>query len=115
MNLFRTFICALSVSVVTLLGACGSSVDEKNFVGKWRSSKLATPIYLHANGDWEIKTDDGGVLQYGVWKVKNRSITWSYKLGGNIGHDWDPIVSLAPREFLVKEHDGSVTRFTKLN
>jgi hypothetical protein len=101
--------------VLLLLSACKGAVDEKHFVGKWRSSKLETPIYLNAHGEWEIKTDAGGVLQYGVWKVKDRKITWSYKVGGQLGHDWDPIVASAPREFKVRENDGSVTTFTKLD
>ena len=106
---------ASALALLALLCACTAAVDEKNLVGKWRSSKLATPIFLYANGEWEIKTDDGGVLQYGVWKVKDRSITWSYKVGAQVGHDWDPIVSSAPREFRVKENDGSVTTFNRLD
>jgi hypothetical protein len=43
--------------------------------------------------------------------VKDRKITWSYKVDGQVGHDWDPIVASTPREFKVKENDGSVTTF----
>jgi hypothetical protein len=104
-----------AVCVLVLLSSCKGAIDEKHFVGKWRSTRLATPVYLHANGEWEIKTDEGGVLQYGVWKVKGSKITWSYKIDSQFGHDWDPILSSTPREFRVKEDDGTITTFTKLD
>jgi hypothetical protein len=103
------------LSLLFLVGACGGKIDEKNLVGKWRSSKLATPIYLHANGEWEIKTDEGAVLQYGVWQLKGKNIIWTYKVDARIGHDGDPIVSSKAREFRVKESDGSITTFDKLD
>ncbi|MFM9970169.1 MAG: hypothetical protein ACKVQK_17400 [Burkholderiales bacterium] len=98
-----------------LLVACGEKFEEKDFIGKWRSSKLTTPIYLHANGSWEIKTDDGAVLQFGVWRIKDKSIVWTYKVDARVGHDGDPILSSTPREFSVRENDGAITTFVKLD
>jgi len=104
-----------AVFLLFSVSSCKRQIDERNLVGKWQSSRLETPIYLHANGEWEIKTDDGAVLQYGVWKVKARHITWSYKIDSQFGHDGDPIVSSTPREFRVKENDGTTTTFRKLD
>ena len=104
-----------AVSLLFLVSSCGGKIEEKNLVGKWNSSKLATPIHIHANGDWEIKTDEGAVLQYGVWRLKGKNIIWTYKLESKIGHDGDPIVSSTPREFRVKENDGTTTIFKKLD
>ena len=106
----------LLVTVLITLGACsGEKVSEKQFVGKWKSSKLETPIYLHDNGEWEIKTEDGAVLQYGIWQYEDDSIRWSYKINSQIGHDVNAVLSATPLEFQVKEGDGSTTTFSKLD
>ena len=115
-HLLKHFAALLAaVSLLFLVSSCGGKIEEKNLVGKWNSSKLATPIYIHANGDWEIKTEEGAVLQYGVWRLKGKNIIWTYKLESKIGHDGDPIVSSTPREFRVKENDGTTTIFKKLD
>jgi hypothetical protein len=111
----KATICMLTAALLFhAVRGCQKPVIEQNLVGKWQSSRLTTPIYLHANGEWEIKKDDGGVLQYGIWRLNGRNITWSYKAGSKIGHDGDPIVSSTPHEFRVRENDGSTTTFKRL-
>jgi hypothetical protein len=103
--------------VFVLLNACSSreTTTEKTFVGKWKSSRMATPIYLYDNGEWEIKKDDGAVLQYGVWQYKGTKIIWSYKADSYIGHDANPVLSATPREFQVQESDRTTTTFSRLD
>lgn len=105
------------VAAFALLGCSGrEAVTEKNFVGKWKQSKLETPIYLYANGEWEIKQDDGAVLQYGVWQYKDNKIIWSFKQSNShILHDVNPVLSAKPREFQVQENDQTITTFQKLD
>jgi len=106
----------LLLSSAVLFSACSGkdAATEKSFVGKWKSSKLETPVYLYENGDWEIKKDDGAVLQFGVWEYKNKNITWSYKINSYIGHDTNPVLSANSEEFQVRESDGTTTTFSKL-
>ncbi len=85
------------------------------FVGKWRSSRLATPLYLHANGDWEIKTDEGAVLQYGVWESKGRRFVWSIKQGSEINQDVNEVLSAGAQRFQLREANGTTTTFDKLD
>ncbi len=108
---------ALAVLVATLfLGGCGpkKAGSEQQFVGVWTSSRTHTPINIYANGEWEIKSDDGRVMQYGVWQVVGDNIMWSYKSGGRILHDINPIVAVAPGQFKVREQDGTVTTFARV-
>jgi hypothetical protein len=116
-------IAALKVGCCFLLAAtlsfsgCSNrdAIDAKHLVGKWKSSKLATPLYLHANGEWEIKTADGAILQFGVWEYKDRKIIWSYKVDSHIGHDTNPVLSAKPAEFRLRESDNTTTIFTRLD
>lgn len=103
--------------LVATLNGCTSqeTLSEKNFVGKWKSSRVTTPVVLYENGEWEIMTEDGGVLQYGVWQYTGNKIMWSYKVDGQIGHDMNEILSAAPREFKLREKDKSITTFSKLD
>ena len=107
----------LFVSVLYSLNACSDrqTFTEKSFVGKWQSTRASTPIYLYDNGEWEIKSDDGAVLQYGVWQLKGQNIVWSYKIDSSIGHDSNHILSVASREFKVRESDRSTTTFSRLD
>lgn len=89
--------------------------SENDFIGKWKSSKLETPLYLYANGEWEIKTNDGNILQYGVWEYKDRKIIWSYRVGGEIGHDPNAVLSANEEIFQVYEKNGTVTTFYRLD
>jgi hypothetical protein len=100
-----------------LLGGCQSQdpTDRKIFIGKWQSSRLATPLYLYENSEWEIKQDDGAVLQYGIWEYKNKKIIWSHKTGGRLEHDINPVIMADPKKFQVRESDQSITSFEKLD
>lgn len=106
----------LVLAAVFLLGACSFGPTEKNFVGVWKSSRTNTPITIYANGEWEIKDDDGKILQYGVWQVVNKkSLMWSYKDEvGRTLHDMNPIESVGADEFKVRERDNTVTTFTRV-
>lgn len=88
--------------------------QTSDFVGKWKSSKITTPIYLHDNGEWEIKTDDGGVLQHGVWRYADKKLIWTVRLSGGILHDVNPVLSVGSVEFQISEKDGSLTTFKRL-
>lgn len=114
---FRPVAILLLVSALCSLAACsgGKTFTEKSFVGKWKSSRAVTPVYLYENGEWEIKSEEGVVLQYGVWQLKDRSLLWTFKFGPNIGHDLNPILSVTPREFKIRESDKSTTTFTRLD
>jgi hypothetical protein len=108
--------CFLLVAALSFSGCSDrSAITEKHFVGKWKSSKLMTPVYLYANGEWEIKSADGAILQFGVWEYKDRKITWSYKVDSHIGHDTNAVLSATPGEFRVRESDNTTTVFTKLD
>jgi len=106
---------ALAVVLASaLVFGCSETASTKSFVGKWKSSKIMTPVYLYENGEWEICKDDGGVLQYGVWVYKDNTIIWTYKDGAQIGHDPNAVVSVTPQEFKVRERDSSITSFVRL-
>jgi len=113
---FKLVVCLFLV-MSTLLQACTSKdkITESNFVGKWKSSKLETPVYLYPNGEWEIKQDNGSVLQYGVWEYKDKNIIWSFKTDRGVLRDVNPVVSISPKEFKLTELDKSTTIFTKLD
>jgi len=105
--------------IVTLYACSGrQTVTDRSFAGKWKSSRVETPIYLHDNGEWEIKTEDGAVLQYGVWEFKSDKIIWSYKADldtGRIGRDVNDVLSATAQEFQLLERDGSTTIFKRLD
>lgn len=112
----RLVLTVMLVLVATLNGCSNQETfTEKNFVGKWKSSKITTPVYLYENGEWEIMTDRGEVLQFGVWQYTDNKIMWSYKVDGQIGHDMNAILSATPREFQLRESDKSITTFRKLD
>ncbi|MCX7277349.1 MAG: hypothetical protein NTZ15_08480 [Burkholderiales bacterium] len=112
----RALLLAACAATLLALPACNrhTPIDAKVFVGKWRSSRLATPLYLYANGEWEIRQDDGTVLQYGVWEYKDHHLLWSYKLGKQFGHDTTTVLAASPQEIRLQESDNSTTIFTKL-
>lgn len=103
--------------LIATLNGCSKreTFTENNFVGKWKSSKVTTPVYLYANGEWEIKTDDGVVLQYGVWQYNDNKIMWSVKVDNQISHDTNAVLSATPQEFQLRERDRSTTTFSKLD
>lgn len=113
---FRLTVC-LIFGLSFFLQGCSAKdkVSENNFVGKWRSSKLETPVYLYRNGEWEIKLDNGSVLQYGVWEYKDKNIIWSFKTDRGVLRDVNPVLSVSAREFRLAEADKTTTTFTKLD
>jgi hypothetical protein len=104
---------ALVLAVVFSMAACGKAASRADFVGKWKSSKLETPLHLYENGEWEIKKEDGGVLQFGVWQYTDGRIIWSVKVDGQIMHDPNKVLSVKPKEFSLAERGGT-TVFKRL-
>lgn len=99
-----------------LAGGCKEreSMSAKDFVGTWKSSRASTPIQMYDNGEWELMTADGGVMQYGVWQYFDRKIMWSFIIDDRFGHDTNPIVAASPAEFRLRETDGTITTFVRL-
>jgi hypothetical protein len=108
----------LAAAVMVLLAAACSGEPpprHEQFVGKWKSSRLATPLHLHENGEWEIKTEEDSVLQYGVWQLQDRRMIWSIKMDGRLNHDENTVLSIGQRRFELREQNGSVTVFERLD
>lgn len=107
--------CRWLTAAVMLLGlvAC-QRIYERDFVGKWQSSRAVTPIYLTANGEWEIRRDDGTVLQYGVWRYADRQLVWSIRQGTRIVDDPTVVLDMTRDQFKLQERDGSTTVFQRL-
>jgi hypothetical protein len=108
----------LSLAIVLMslvLASCSGkkSPTPASFVGKWKSSKLETPLVLYDNGEWEIRKDDGGVLQYGIWEYRDANIIWRFKNGTKIGRDVNAVVSVTDTEFRLKE-GTQITVFKRL-
>lgn len=113
---FRLFILLLFVIAVSFYGCSRrDTVTQDYFVGKWKSSKLETPVFLYRNGEWEIKNDSGAVLQYGIWEYKNKEIIWRFKTDRNLLRDVNPVLSVTPIEFKIQEVDKTITIFSKLD
>lgn len=91
-----------------------NKITAHGFFGKWKSSRLMTPIYLYESGDWEIRTDDGAVLQYGVWQYEDEKLIWSFNADGSIVHDANKVMSFREGEFRLREVDGTVTTFRRI-
>ena len=108
---------SIAVLLVALsICACGThATSEKDFVGKWKSTKLETPIYLYENGEWEVKSEDGKVLQYGIWQYEGNKIRWTYKIRSQISHELNEVLSASSSEFQLKELDGTTTTFSRLD
>jgi hypothetical protein len=107
---------ALMLLLIAALNACSSREPTgKDFVGTWKSSRVTTPIRLYENDEWELMANDGEVMQYGVWQYFDNKIMWSYMVDEAMGHDTNPILSAAPREFKLRERDGSITTFSKVD
>jgi hypothetical protein len=109
----------LAVMLVLLAALSGCSDNEayavSDFVGKWKSSRVSTPIHLYENGEWEFKADDGAVQQYGVWQYFDHKILWTVRVNDRISHDWNLVLSVTPKEFQLRESDGSTTIFSRLD
>lgn len=111
------WIWALAAALLGLaLAACGKRdpYSPALFVGKWKSSKLETPLVLYENGEWEIRKDDGGVLQYGLWEYRDGRLVWIIKMGGELHRDVNPVLSANKKEFRLQE-GPHVTVFHRLD
>ena len=106
----------IAILLSLAVAACGDKkpVSQAAFVGKWKSSKLETPVLMYENGEWEIKTEAGGILQYGVWEYRDGRIVWSFKIDGKIGHDANAVISVSDKEFRLQE-GKQVTVFKRLD
>ncbi len=112
----RLMVAAIFVLIAAVTG-CSRSEDphkETDFVGKWQSSRVTTPIFLYAEGEWELKTESGEVQQYGVWQYSNNKILWTVRVDDRIRHDSNRVLSATPEQFQLRENDGSVTTFRRL-
>ncbi|MCG2575558.1 hypothetical protein LZ012_00960 [Dechloromonas sp. XY25] len=103
----------LVLACMVALAGC-KRTSERDFVGKWQSSRAVTPIHLAANGEWEIRQDDGTVLQYGVWRYADKTLIWSIKQGERIMDDPTPVLSVESDRFTLKERNGTTTVFKRL-
>lgn len=113
-RLFAGFFGAL-IAGVLLIGLVGCKrYSECDFVGKWRSSRTLTPIHLAANGEWEIRKDDGAVLQYGIWRYEDKKLIWSFKQGDRVIDDPTVVLSVEAAKFSIRERDGATTVFERL-
>lgn len=106
-NRFRAILGLLAAGWVVFYLVGGKRVSERDFVGKWQSSRLATPLHLAANGEWEIRTQDGAILQYGVWRYESKKIVWTIKRGARVSDDANPVLSVGLAEFRLRfKKDG---------
>jgi len=107
---------AILFLIATLNGCSNRDVyTEKNFAGKWQSSRVTAPIYLYETGEWEIITDDGASQQYGIWQYKQNRIMWTVRVDHRIIHDTNAVLSATAKEFKLRERDGSVSTFSRLD
>ena len=98
------------------LTACQKKLEPSQFVGRWKSSRLSTPLLMRENGEWEIRSRDEVVLQYGVWRLDGQRLVWTLRDdGGQVPHDANAILSVEPRRFVLAERDGSKTTFDRLD
>ena len=114
----RRIAAAALAALLALAGACSRQPEPRpeQFVGQWKSSRMATmPLHMHANGEWEIKADEGNAVQYGVWQVQGRRMLWTVRMDGRITHDENAILSVGPQKFELREQDGSITRFERID
>lgn len=102
--------------VAGLLVACSGddALSQKTFVGKWQSSRSSIPIHLYENGEWEIRRDNGEVLQFGVWQYQGHRIVWTFKVGDHVGHEANAVLSASKNAFSLREKDQSTSVFQRL-
>lgn len=112
-SLRAAYRCLVAAVLLVGMAAC-QRIHERDFIGKWQSSRAVTPIYLAANGEWEIRRDDGTVLQYGVWRYADRQLVWSIQQGARILDDPTAVLAMTRDQFKLQERDGSTTVFQRL-
>jgi len=109
----RTMLLWGSASCLLAMTGC-QRMSAQDFVGQWQSSRSNTPIHINANGEWEVKTDEGRVLQYGLWRYNDHQLIWTFKQGERLLTDANVVVSIKPDEFRLKELNGEITVFRRL-
>jgi len=87
-----------------------SACDPDSFVGTWLSSRAGTTITLHPNGTWRLGSNCSG-----RWSVRSSCLVWTYESAHHIGEDVNPILYADAGEFSIRETDGSVTVFMRVN
>lgn len=112
-RLGRVFLALFAGALLLGLPGC-KRYSERDFVGKWQSSRAVTPIHLAANGEWEIRKDDGTILQYGVWRYEDKKLVWSFKQGDRVFDDATAVLSVDAGKFSIRERDGATTEFKRL-
>jgi hypothetical protein len=105
----------LLIAVALAACSCSDAPSQKDFVGKWQSSRATIPIHLYDNGEWEIRRDSGEVLQFGVWQYQGQRILWTFKDGTSVGHESNSVLSVSEKEFRLREQDQSTTVFSRLD
>lgn len=89
-------------------------LTETYFFGKWKSSKLNSPICFDSHNEWEIKKFNGDIYQYGMWHYENKKLTWTYKIGEGFYTDVDEVILIDKDSFLLREADRTLTKFYRL-
>jgi hypothetical protein len=84
--------------------------DPNSFVGTWLSSRAGTTISLYPNGAWQL-----GPNRWGRWSVRDSFLVWTYESTHHIGEDVNPILHVGADEFSIRETNGSITVFTRVN
>lgn len=112
-SLLRT---ALVPLFALALAGCGADASDKTFVGKWKSSKLETPIHIRADGEWELD-GAGAAVTYGVWHYAEADnlLVWSYLIQGEPRHETNRLLSHTATEFKLLELNGATTTFKRLD
>lgn len=103
--------CSLLCGVLLAVAGCTQPISGQEFVGEWTSSRTLTPIHVVANGEWEIRADDGAVLQYGLWRYEHPRLIWTLRQAQRLQDDVTVVLSVQPDEFRLREANGEVTVF----
>lgn len=78
------------------------------FVGNWHSSQFHGAILLNADGTWN------GGIHSGRWTTRDGSIVWTYDDENNKREEVNVILTRTPNRFEIREQDGTVTTFTRI-
>lgn len=103
------------LAAVPLMACRAKALEPGQFVGRWKSSRSSAPVLLNANGEWEIRAEDGALLQYGVWRLDGQQLIWTVRSDEGVVHDATQVLSMDPKAFTLRERDGSTTRFARLD
>lgn len=114
MSRFKWLLLLLAAGLLVFFALGGKRISEADFVGKWQSSRTNTPIHLAANGEWAIRTGEGRVLQYGLWRYVDKQLVWTYKQGSQFFDDANPVLAVEAESFSLRESNGTTTVFHRL-